>query len=150
MKEIMKKLTIPFLIFILTASFLPLRAQATDAHDRLKTHINKIVENVEEAESADEKRMILNRSFDELIDTFDKVQSMERVPESDKEAIAGFKNSIQEKKDELNGNNGYEQVPDSELDNFANYVQQDIEQADRAITISLTTALLIVIILLLL
>lgn len=146
----MKKLTISFLLILFTATFLPFQAQSADAHDKLKAEINKMVENVESAETAAEKREILNTSFDNLITTFNRVEAMERVPESDKEALADFKTSIQEKKDELNGDNGYEKVPDSELNDFAQFVQQDIEQADRFITISITTALLIVLILLLL
>ncbi len=146
----MKKLTISFLLLLFTAISTPLHAQSPDAHDKLKKEINEMVENVQEAETAVEKRTILNRSFDNLVTTFDRVSAMEQVPESDKKAIADFRNTIQEKKDELNGADGYEKVPDTQLDEFADYVQQDIEQADRVITISLTTALLIIIILLLL
>ncbi len=152
LNDTMKKLTISFLLLFLTATFMPLQvqAQSSDAHDKLKTEINKMVENVKEAETAVEKREILNTSFDKLITAFNRVESMNRVPESDKKALADFKNTIQEKKDELNGTNGYERVPDSQLNDFAQFAQQDIEQADRVVTISLTTALLIIIILLLL
>lgn len=146
----MKKLTISFLLLLFTVISTPLHAQSPDAHDKLKKEINEMVENVQEAETADEKRTILNRSFDNLVTAFDRVSALEQVPESDKKAIADFRNTIQEKKDELNGTDGYEKVPDTQLDEFADYVQQDIEQADRVITISLTTALLIIIIILLL
>ncbi|MDX1642597.1 MAG: hypothetical protein R3220_12915 [Balneolaceae bacterium] len=146
----MKKLTISFLLLLFSATFLPLQAQTSDAHDQLKAEINDMVENVKKAETAVEKREILNTSFDDLIATFNRVQSMDRVPESDKKALADFKNDIQDKKDELNGTNGYERVPDSELNDFAQFVQQDLEQADRYVTISITTALLIILILLLL
>lgn len=146
----MKKLTITFLLLLLTVMSAPLQAQSPDAHDKLKKHINEMVMNVQEAETATEKRAVLNQSFDDLVTAFNRVSSNERVPQSDKEAIADFKNTIVDKKHELNGTNEYEKVPDAQLDEFADYVQQDIEQADRAITISLTTALLIIIILLLL
>lgn len=146
----MRKFTISFLLLLFTITSVPVHAQKPDAHDRLKKQINEMVENVHKSETAVEKRNVLNHSFDNLITTFEKVEAMEQVPQSDKEALANFKNSIQEKKDELNGTNGYEKVPNTQLDKFADYVQQDIEQADRAITISLTTALLIIIILLLL
>lgn len=146
----MKKFTLAFLLFFLAAIYMPLQAQISDPHNNLKDQINKMVENVEEAEKSTEKRKILNLSIDKLITSFDKVQSMERVPESDKQALAGFTTNLQERKDELNGTNGYEKVPDAQLDDFAQFVQQDIEQADRFITISVTTALLVVLILLLL
>lgn len=146
----MKKLVITFLLFLLTAAFTPMQAQTLDAHDKLKAEINKMVMDVQTAETAERKREALNRSFDKLMTTFDRVYSMERVSQADKEALADFKNTIREKQDELNGINGYERVPDSQLNDFAQFVQQDFEQADRTITISLTTALLVVIILLLL
>lgn len=146
----MKKFIISFLLLLFTATFVPQQAQSIDAHDQLKSEINKMVENVEKAETAEQKRKILNTSFDNLITTFDRVQAMDQVPESDKKKLADFKKSIRENRNELNGINGYEKVPDSELNDFAQYVQQDIEQADRVITISVTTALLIVLILLLL
>lgn len=146
----MKKLTITFLLSLLTVVSAPLYAQSPDAHDKLKKHINEMVVNVQEAETATEKRAVLNQSFDDLVTAFNRVSAMEQVPQTDKVAITDFKNTIMDKKHELNGTNGYEKVPDKQLDEFADYVQQDIEQADRAITISLTTALLIIIILLLL
>lgn len=146
----MKKLTISFLLLLFTVTATSVSAQTPDAHDRLKKHINKMVENVEQTESVTEKRDILNESFDDLTTTFDRVSAMNRVSESDKEAIADFRKTIQEKKAELNGTNGYDKVPDAQLDEFADYVQQDLEQADRVVTISLTTALLIIIIILLL
>lgn len=146
----MKKIATGLLLLFFSATFFQVQAQSIDAHDKLKAEINKMVDNVEKADTPDEKRDILNNSLDDLLTTFDKVSSMEQVPKADKEALADFSTSIQQKKDELNGKNGYDRVPDSELNEFAQFVQQDIEQADRVITISLTTALLVVLILLLL
>lgn len=146
----MKKLTITFILVTLIATFSPIKAQSTDAHDKLKAEINEMVENVEQAEKADEKREILNHSFDNLITAFNRVSSMKQVPEKDKQALADFKNIIQERKKELNGTDGYERVPNSQLNEFAQFVQQDLEQADKYVTISITTALLVILILLLL
>jgi hypothetical protein len=72
------------------------------------------------------------------------------VSGQDKNNLDSFKKLLTEKQDELNGVNGYEPVGNNQLDDFADYVQQDIEQADSVVTISVTTALLIIIILLLL
>jgi hypothetical protein len=47
------------------------------------------------------------------------------------------------------GSNGYDRVADAQLNAFSDYVVQDMEQAERQITISLVSALLIVIILIL-
>ena len=59
------------------------------------------------------------------------------------------KASIQEKRDELAGADGYVQVSDAQLNNFSSYVVQDMEQADQIISISLITLLLIIILIVL-
>jgi hypothetical protein len=67
------------------------------------------------------------------------------VPEEDHKAIDILEAKIAERQNELNGLNGYEKVPDSQLNQFASFTLQDIEQADAVLTISLTTLLLIII-----
>lgn len=56
-----------------------------------------------------------------------------------------FKTSLKEKQDELEGINGFERIPDSQLNEFSNYVVQDMEQA--SITISLLALVVIIILL---
>jgi flagellar biosynthesis regulator FlbT len=146
----MKKFIFSILALALIGFATPAQAQtSTDAESMFKKHINEMVESVEKAETSDDKRVILNDSFDDLISAIEKVESMKAVPESDKEGLAAFKADIQDKKDELNGINGFTPVASNNLNNFANFVQQDLEQADQ-ITIGVTTLLLIIIILLLL
>lgn len=117
--------------------------------DKIKKHWNKVTQKVEKAETADEKRLILNESFDDMITALSQVENMAGISKSDKENLAILKEKMQTHQHELNGQNGFERVQNGQLNNFSNYVQQDIEQAD-TITISLTAALLIVIIILLL
>ena len=105
---------------------------------------------MESENGVQKKREVLNNSFDELIQTFNRVEKMDLLTEDDRESIAYLKKSIVEKKNELNGAEGYIRIKNNQLDQFANYVQQDLEQADDTITLSVTVALLIVIILLLL
>lgn len=132
---------------ILTTSVISY-AQSGDATKKIKTYINNVVQKVETTEEPERKRAILNESFDDMIDAFDRVESMNRIPAKDKEGIALLKKNILEKQNELNGQKGYKKVADNQLNNFVNYVQQDMEQAN-TITISVTTLLLIIIILLL-
>lgn len=120
-----------------------------DATKKFKSYINKTVQKVESAETPGQKRAILNESFDTMLEAFERVESMDRIPAADKEGVAGLRRDIQEKSNELNGRDGYRRVSDSQLNKFANYVQQDLEQADKTITISITTLLLIIIIILL-
>ncbi|XWN36844.1 MAG: hypothetical protein ROO71_12885 [Balneola sp.] len=143
-----------FIFSMLTLAFIglisPLTAQNTgDAEVMFKKHINKMVENVEKAESPESKREILNNSFNDLITAIEKVEAMSVVPETEKKGLTSFKADIQDKQNELNGENGFVGVSNSNLNNFANFIQQDLEQAD-TVTIGVTTLLLIIIILLLL
>lgn len=143
-----------FIFSVLALTFIgfisPIQAQKSgDAETVFKKHINKMVESVEKAESPEIKREILNDSFDDLIGAIERVESLKVVPETDKEGLKVFKADILDKKSELNGVNGFQPVQNNNLNNFANFVQQDLEQAD-TVTIGVTTLLLILIILLIL
>ncbi len=147
--RIMKKLLLilPLAVLLICNSG-PVQAQ-NNADKKLKKHINKIVQKVKNEQNPVEKREILNEAFDDLTKAFEKVENMENLSDTDQEGIANLRKMVNEKQNELNGKAGFTRVPDSQLNNFANYVQQDFEQADE-ITISVTVLLLIIIILLLL
>lgn len=147
----MRKFTVISSLILFIISFqLSAYAQGNDATAKFKKYINNVVQKVEKADSPEQKRKILNESFDKMVTTFDKVTAMKGVSEKDKEAITKLKSDIIEKKNELNGKNGFVGVKNNHLNSFANYIQQDLEQADKTITISVTVLLLIIIILLLL
>jgi len=82
--------------------------------------------------------------------TLNKVLSSGLISENDRIGIEQFKTILQEKQNELEGSNGYDRVPDAQLNAFANYVVQDMEQADTTITISVVVLLLIIILIVLL
>jgi hypothetical protein len=50
--------------------------------------------------------------------------------------IDHLKATLQDKQDELAGNNGYERISDEQLNGFSDYAVQNMEQADMVITIS--------------
>ncbi len=87
--------------------------------------------------------------MNKLVLVLNKIQNRPDVPKEDLPAVKKLKKDILVKVDELNGRNGFNRVTDGNLVDFATYVQQDMEQADRYLTSSLTTVLLIIIILLL-
>jgi len=96
-----------------------------------------------------QKRDILNQSFETMSKALDRVESSGLVSQDDRAGINRFKTALQEKQDELTGSNGYERVADAQLNDFSNYVVQDMQQAYQTVTISLVAALLIIIILIL-
>lgn len=126
-------------------------AQAGNVSETFKKHFNQTVQQVEEAESADEKRVILNNSFNKMIKAIDRIESAGNLSDEEKASLAALKSDITQKSDQLNGSNGFDAVSDVDLDDFSDYSQQEMEQAaNRTLTIGLGTALLVVLILLLL
>jgi len=143
MKALIAFLSI-FMMFVLA---IPINA---DAKGELKQYFSKAADKVKATENADEKREILNESFNNMSKVLDKVLSSGLISESDRVGIEQYKATLQEKQNELEGSNGYERVQDRQLNSFANYVVQDMEQADSTITISVIALLLIIIIVILL
>jgi hypothetical protein len=121
-----------------------------DGKDDLKQYFSKAADKVKATENVSEKREILNESFNNMSKALDKVLSSGLISESDRVGIEQYKATLQEKQNELEGSNGYERVQDRQLNSFANYVVQDMEQADSTVTISVIALLLIIIIVILL
>ncbi len=138
------------LIIFLAISQSPAVSQSTDLMETFKKHVNETVQEVKDEDNPEEKRAILNESFSKMITAIDKIESKATLSEKELAQLYAFKENIVEKSNQLNGRKDYDRIAGVDLDEFSDYVQQDMEQADRILTISLTTALLIVIILLLL
>lgn len=85
-----------------------------------------------------------------MIKAIDRVESAGEWTSDERNQLNSLKADIQDKMNELNGDDGFDEILDEDLIDFSDYSQQMMEQANRNITISLTTAILIVIILLLL
>jgi len=126
-------------------------AQSTNVGEALKNHFNETVQQVQQTDDSIEKRAILNESFTKMILTIDRIESRANLSQDERTLLNSFKSDLLDKKNELAGLDGFNQVEDSELDEFSSYTQDFLEQANRrTITIGITTALLIVLILLLL
>lgn len=125
-------------------------AQSVSLTGEFKKSFNETVQKVQKTENANEKRELLNNSFEKMVNTIDRVASLADFSEEKNAQLDSYKSGITDMQNELNGIDGFAAVPDANLDDFSNYSQQFIEQADRTITIGITTALLILIILLLL
>ena len=118
-----------------------------DGKDKIKNYFSKTAVKVNTTELASEKREILNESFQNMFNVIEKVQNSGLINTEDQAGIDHFKAALQEKHDELNGTNGFERVPDVQLNAFSNYVVQDMEQAAAGITISLLALIIIAILL---
>lgn len=116
----------------------------------LQKHFSDVATKVKATEDPSEKRAILEESFQAMLTALDMVQRSELISKDDGVALDLFKATLREKQDELAGTNGFERVPDGQLNNFADYVVQSVEQADGTITISVLALVLIVILLVLL
>jgi hypothetical protein len=98
---------------------------------------------------AAEKRAILNGSLNTMTGVLVILQRTPTLSPSDAVGIERLKANLRDKQNELSGEHGFVQVPDARLNSFADYVVQDLEQADQVITISLVTLLVGIIILIL-
>lgn len=125
-------------------------AQADNFQEVIKQHFNKTVQQVKNTDDADEKRAYLDDSFARMLSAIDRIEDVAGLSEEEAAQLLSFRENIEEKKSELNGLDGFDEIADEDLDDFSNYSQEMMEQANRTITISITTALLIVLILLLL
>lgn len=134
-----------FVFAVQTATF----AQSINVTEIFKEHFNETVLAVHNTEIKDEKRAILDDSFNKMIIGVEQIESLSYLTEDERANLATYKNGITEKLSELNGLDGFDEVIDEDLNDFSDYSQNYIEQANRTITIGVTTALLILIVLLL-
>lgn len=140
-----------FLSFVLVLGVWSSPAQAdTNPHERLKEHVRDVVQRVKRAPSPEKKRAILDEELQGMITVLNRAERMSNPTSSEEKGIDALRTRLQQKLDELHGHADYDKVPAGQLDAFADYVQQDFEQADRTVTISVTTGLLILILLILL
>jgi septal ring factor EnvC (AmiA/AmiB activator) len=117
--------------------------------DNVQKYFNDAAREVKAAADPSQKRAILDNKIEDMSKALGTVRNSRLVSQADREGLDRLNASLQEKRDELAGTNGYARVADDQLNSFSDYVVQDMEQADRTITIGVVTALLIVIIIIL-
>ena len=135
--------------FIAMMFVLALSASA-EGKEGLQKYFNDAATKVKATNNPSEKRAILDASFQTMAKALNIVQNSPLISKDDRAGLERFKAALQEKQDELAGNNGYVRVADGQLNAFSNYVVQDMEQADQTVTISVVTLLLIIILIVLL
>ncbi len=135
---------------ILVAAFAilaPLRvhADAGFVRERLNASINQIIQNVRETEDPALKRQMLENFLNRMdrgIGMAEQIGSKEEV-----RSLEAMRIKVQADRTELNGLQGRDRVADADLNRFANYIQQDMEQASY---VYIGTGTLIIILLILL
>jgi hypothetical protein len=129
----------------------PLLAQdeAAKLQNNLKSYFNEVAVKVKNTEDPAQKREILNGTFEKVFKAVDKVEQLP-VGKENQNFLAAFRQGVQEKYDELNGLKGFARVGDDELNTFADYVVQDMEQAKNIAIYTTTTTLIIIALLIIL
>lgn len=139
-----------YLSFVTALLFATQAWALNDGDDKIKKYVNGVVQEVVEADNAEDKRAILNKSLNKLIDVFDRVENMKNFSPDEVAGVVALKSDLIDRRDQLNGINGFARIPDNQLNNYASFVQQNMEQADTYITLSAGLAIVIVLLLLLL
>ena len=115
----------------------------------IKKYFSETAKKVKTTNKPAEKREIIDKSLGTMYKALDKLESSGLILKDDRASIDKFKIALIEKQDELLGRKGFERISDTQLDAFSDYVLQDMEQAAQTVTISLVSALLLIIILIL-
>ena len=146
----MKHFRVAVAVLVLAAIAAPLFADSTQNkwENRIKEYFNDLLLKVEETKDPAEKRALLNESLERFLTAMDKVQRLPFLNQEQREGLARFGAEVQEKHDELNGAAGFAMVANADLDDFAGYMVQDLEQAMRSYVVLSTAAIIIIIVLL--
>lgn len=146
----MKKLFALF-TFALLAATVPAKAApgAALVEEQYKAALSRLSQDVRQAQSPTEKREILHHFINGMQDGLQKAENLGSIQESDLQTLQSVAVKFDAYKAELDGKNGYDRVADADLDAFAGYVQQGMEQAPMGGGVYLSGTALIVILLLL-
>ena len=127
-------------------------ATLATAQDRSEIHkrLAEVAQHVKQVKDPAAKRALLDDTFRQLTDVVNQASQGPLATASDQAALKVLGRNIQDKRDELNGKNGFRRVDDARLNSFADYSMQDLEQADQWVYISTGTIILIVLLILLL
>ena len=121
-------------------------AHSTSVDERFKVIVNMVIQNVKHTENPVEKREMLGTFLKQMDQGLGRANAL--LPSKDGAALNIWQMKMKADLAALNGN-GVAKIPDSDLNRFAGYVQQDVEQAERGFYISVVGLLVVLLILLL-
>ncbi len=146
----MKHFRLAVAVLVLAAVAAPLFADNAQARleNRLKEYFNNLLLDVRQTKDPVEKRALLNERLERFLAAMDRIQKLPLLSPEQRQGLARFNAEVQEKVDELNGAAGFPMVANADLDDFAGYLVQDLEQAARTYVVIPIAAIIIVILLL--
>lgn len=126
----MKKL-FPVLGLALFSVMSPLWADAGGGmiESRFHAALNNIVQEVQAAKTPLEKREILHRTAVHVAQGVEQAKLVLTLNDADVISLGAVQKKFETYQAELDGKNGFTPVADADLNNFAVYMQQDMEQA---------------------
>lgn len=143
------------ILAFMTAAIAP--AQASENRDmlqaRVKTALNEMVQDVREAKTPEAKRESMEQFLGKVEQRARVAESLPFIGEENREALSYLQEKFAGYHAELRGEAGASKISDRDLDAFAGFVQQDLEQADSSWGsggIYLSTGAVIIILLILL
>jgi hypothetical protein len=146
----MKKLFGILALGILAATS-PLKASTGQnfLEEKYKAALNEMVQKVRNTPDPSEKREILQHFIIHMRDGLDKAKGMESISQEDRNVLHVISGKYYAYNNELNGQAGFNRVPDSDLNEFAGFMRQGMEQAPMNGGVYISGGALLVIIILL-
>jgi hypothetical protein len=138
------------LTFVATAVLPAQAAENEGAQQRLKVALNGMVQDVREAETAPAKRAVIGQFIGRMERNAQVTELLPFLGEEKRAALEDLREKFGGYQAELQGLDGRDGVADSDLDAFAGFMQQDLEQAATSGGIYLSTGAVIIILLILL
>jgi hypothetical protein len=102
---------------------------AATLEERYHAAVSAISQEVKQAPDPAEKRRILSDFLDHMENGLQKAETMPSLPDQDRQSLHTVLGKYFAYQAELDGTRGYARVADGDLDEFAAYIRQDMEQA---------------------
>lgn len=145
----MRRLMLLIVLFVFSAGVLSAGESQKTTENRIKNYFRDVMVKVTNEKDIVKKREILNSSLQKMDKVLSVVTSY-TLSQKDIASINKMRSDVKSKIDELNGTNGYEKVPDNQLNSFSTYLMQHYETADTYLYVSVTALLIIALLLILL
>lgn len=121
----------------------------TILEERYHAALSEVSQQVRRAPDPAEKRRILGRFLDHMEAGLGKAENMNGLSDADKQSLHTILGKYLAYDAELEGTGGFTAVADADLNEFANYIRQDMEQAPVGGGIYISAGALLVILLIL-